>query len=88
MRGPSLTLSGHAVLAPFSTPGVRVMPNSDGGYTVVLETVLSVVPDPEMPDSIEATSRLAKDLADADFGDRYATAGRCIAPLPDNSASP
>jgi len=92
IRDPAITLSGGAVLAPFSTPGVRVMPNGDGGYTVVLETLLSVLPDPEMPDSIEATSRLAKDLAqslaDADFGDRYATVGRCVAPLPDNSASP
>ena len=92
IRGPAITLSGGVVLAPFSTPGVHVTPNSDGGYTVVLDTLLSVLPDPEMPDSIEATSRLAKDLAqslaDADFGDRYATAGRCVAPLPDNSASP
>ena len=63
VRGPSLTLSGNAVLAPFSTPGVHVTANNDGGYTVVLDTVLSVLPDPEMPDSIEATSRLAKDLA-------------------------
>ena len=92
IRGPAITLSGGAVLAPFSTPGVRAKPNSDGGYTVVLESLLSVLPDPEMPDSIEATSRLAKDLAqslaDADFDDRYATVGRCVAPLPDNSASP
>ena len=96
VRGPSLTLSGAVMLAPFSTPGVRVMPNSDGGYMVELDTLLAVLPDPEMPDSIEATSRLAKDLAqslahdlaDADFGDRYATAGRCVAPLSDNSASP
>ncbi len=50
IRGPAITLSGGAVLAPFSTPGVRVMPNSDGGYTVVLETLLSVLPDPEMPE--------------------------------------
>ena len=50
VRGPSLTLSGGAVLAPFSTPGVHAMPNSDGGYTVVLDTMLSVVPDPEMPE--------------------------------------
>jgi hypothetical protein len=63
VRGPSVTLSGNAVLAPFSTPGVRVTPNNDGGYTVVLDTLLSVLPNPEMPDSIEATSRLAKDLA-------------------------
>jgi hypothetical protein len=93
VRGPALTLSGNAVLAPFSTPGVHVTPNEDGGYTVVLDTLLSVLPDPEMPDSIEATSRLAKDLAqelaDADFGDRtHRTGGRCMAPLPETSASP
>ena len=91
MRGPALTLSGGVVLAPFSTPGVHVRSNSDGGYTAELDTLLSVQPDPEMPDSIEATSRLAKELADADFGDRYATAGRCVAPnapLSENSASP
>ncbi len=63
VRGPSLTLSGDAVLAPFSTPGVHVTANSDGGYTVALDTLLSVLPDPEMPNSPEATSRLAKDLA-------------------------
>jgi hypothetical protein len=92
VRGPALTLSGGAVLAPFSTPGVHAMPNDDGGYTVLLDTMLSVLPDPEMPDSIEATSRLAKDLAqslaDADFGDHTVAAGRCMAPLSDNSASP
>lgn len=96
LRGPSLTLSGAVALAPFSTPGVRATPNSEGGYTVVLETVLSVLPDPEMPDSIEATSRLAKDLAqnlaqelaDADFGDRTESAGRCALPSFENSASP
>ncbi len=100
VRGPSLTLSSGAVLAPFSTPGVSVTPNSEGGYTVELDTMLGVLPDPEMPDSIEATSRLAKDLAqslaqdlaqklaDADFGDRTVTDGRCVAPLSGNSASP
>jgi hypothetical protein len=92
VRGPSLTLSGAVILAPFSTPGVHAMPNSDGGYTVVLDTLLSVLPDPEMPDSIEATSRLAKDLAqslaDADFGDHTVAAGRRVASLSDNSASP
>ena len=91
VRGPSLTLSGAVALAPFSTPGVRVTPNSAGGYTVVLETLLSVLPDPDMPEPTEAASRVAKDLAqelaDADFGDRTVTAGRCMAP-PDNSASP
>ena len=91
VRGPALTLFGGVVLAPFSTPGVHVTSNSDGGYTAELDTLLSVLPDPEMPDSIEATSRLAKELADADFGDRYSTAGRCVAPnapLSENSASP
>ena len=92
LRGPVLTLSGGIVLAPYSTPGVRVTPNNEGGYSVVLETLLSVDPDPEMPDSKEATARLARDLAqslaDADFGDRAVTAGPCVAPSSENSASP
>ncbi len=50
VRGPALTLSGGVVLAPFSTPGVHVTSNSDGGYTAELDTLLSVLPDPEMPE--------------------------------------
>jgi hypothetical protein len=88
LRGPSVTLSRGAVLAPFSTPGVRVMPNSDGGYIAVLETALSVLFDPEMPESMEDGNKLAKELADADFGDRTKTAGRCVAPSSENLASP
>jgi uncharacterized Zn-binding protein involved in type VI secretion len=92
VRGPAITLSGGVVLAPYSTPGVQVTPNNDGGYTVVLDTLLRVLPDPDLPDSTEATRRLANDLArelaDADFGDRAVTAGLCIAPSSEKSASP
>ena len=83
VRGPAVKLSGDVVLAPYSTPGVHVVTDDDGGYTAVLDTVLSMAPDPEMPE--DAASRLAQELAqilarefaDADFGDG---AGRCLAP--------
>jgi len=71
VRGPSLTLSGAVALAPFPTPGVRVTPNNAGGYTVALDMPLAELPDIDTPE--EVATRLAKDLArelaDADFGD-------------------
>jgi hypothetical protein len=92
VRGPALTLSGGVVLAPFATPGVHVAPNSDGSYTAVLDTPLGEWTDTDTPEKKETASRLSKDLAqqlaDADFGDRTVTAGRCVAPLSNNSASP
>jgi hypothetical protein len=88
VRGPALRLSGSVVLAPYSTPGVRIMPDTDGAYIAVLEAVLNVLPDAEMPE--DAADRLAQDLArelaDADFGDR--TAERCIAPAGGTAGHP
>ena len=71
VRGPSLTLSGAATLAPFSTPGVRVTPNSAGGYTVALDMPLAELPDIDTPEevAIRLAKDLARELADTDFGD-------------------
>jgi hypothetical protein len=72
VRGPSLTLSGAVALAPFSTPGVRVTSNNDGGYTVVLDMPLAELPDIDTPEetAIRLANDLARELTDADFGDR------------------
>jgi len=88
VRGPALTLSGAVVLAPFSTPGVRITPNSDGGYIAVLDTPLNELAGTGTPEETEAGSNLAQKLIDADFGDRTVTAGGCVAPSSENSASP
>jgi hypothetical protein len=37
LRGDYVTLSGAVSLAPFATPGVQVMPNDEGGYTLILD---------------------------------------------------
>ena len=102
VRGPMLTLSGSVVLAPFPTPGVRVTQNTEGGYTAVLDTPLSDLPDTDVTDKKDIGSRLAQDLADGDFGDAQRTssqppacdvraplitAGRCIAPFAETSAA-
>ena len=83
VRGPAVRLSGGVILAPFSTPGVHVVQDADGGYTAVLETVLAMAPDPEMPEDAagrlaqELAQILAREFADADFGGET---GRCLAP--------
>ena len=88
VRGPAVRLSGGVVLAPYSTPGVRIMPDADGAYIAVLEAMLNVVPDAEMPE--DAADRLAQDLArelaDADFGD--GNAGRCVVPAGAQAGGP
>jgi hypothetical protein len=38
LRGARVTLSGDVVLAPFATPGVTVTRNTQGGYTVQLDS--------------------------------------------------
>jgi hypothetical protein len=102
VRGPTLTLSGGVVLAPFPTPGVRVSQNTEGGYTAVLDTPLGDLPDTDIADEKGIGSQLAQDLADADFGDAQKTsgqppacgvrapvtaAGRCVAPFAETSAA-
>ena len=38
LRGARVTLSGDVVLAPFATPGVTVTRNTQGGYTIQLDS--------------------------------------------------